>query len=202
VFSSSGGYSRFGGFIFRWLQPFRWLHLQVITATSVASSSGGYSRFGAFIFRWLQPFRCLHLQMVTAVSVPSSSGGYSRFGVFIFRWLQPFRCLHLQVVTAVSVPSSSGGYSRFDFLPTTFSSYLIISRTCSDTGMTSADTVAIKARGGGACFRVSQNVPNTKMFVMGSFGLDYVLLAKGSVLNLFYEIWQYFANSFRTAPGW
>ena len=65
--------------------------------------------------------------------------------------------------------------------------------------MASADTAAINV--GGAYFGVSQNVPNTKIFVMSSFGLDYVLLANGSVLDLCYEVWQYFANSFRTAPG-
>jgi len=36
---------------------------------------------------------------------------------------------------------------------------------------------------------------------MGSFELDYVLLANGGVLDPCYEIWQYFANSFRTAPA-
>ena len=95
VASSSGGYNRFGVFIFSWLQPFRCLHLQLATAVSVSSSLDGYSRFGGFIFRWLQLFRCLHLQLATAVSVASSLDGYSRSGVFIFSWLQPFRCLHL-----------------------------------------------------------------------------------------------------------
>jgi hypothetical protein len=35
----SDGYSRFGVFILRWLQPFRCLHIQMVTAVSVSSSS-------------------------------------------------------------------------------------------------------------------------------------------------------------------
>jgi hypothetical protein len=111
----------------------------------------------------------LHLQVVTAVSVSSSSGAYSRFGVFIFRWLRPFWFSTENVLSVAH---------RFSY----------IQRHSYDL------------RRYRVCFMVSQNVPNTKMFVMGSFRLDYVLLAKGSVLDICYEIMAVFRKQLQDCP--